>query len=327
MSGIGGPGIERKWRPSLAHVLGGALLGTLGLSFIGLVALRLIGPMIGYRLGVVLVGGAILVLTLGLGWLLHRLLLRPITALADRAGRLAHDPKAKAEPLDHYGTRELRDLGQGVLDMAGRLQAREATIRSFTDHVTHEMKTPLAAIRAAVELMEDGGTNGDNVALVASIREAGAQMERQLQALRQAAAAREPGQRGKSCLKDVLPELQAAHPALSMHVTGGERPLPLAAQGLTILLQHLLSNAAEAGADVVTLQAEPGRLTVSDNGRGISAGNRAHVFEPFFTTRRDRGGSGMGLTITANLLAAHGAEIRLLAPETGAGFEILFPDT
>ena len=51
------PGIDRKWRPSLAQVLGGALLGTLGLSFIGLVVLRLIGPAIGYRWGVVLVGG------------------------------------------------------------------------------------------------------------------------------------------------------------------------------------------------------------------------------------------------------------------------------
>lgn len=326
LSGVERPGIERKWRPTLAQVLGGALLGTLGLSFIGLVTLRLIGPVIGFRLGVILVGGAILVLTLGLGWLLRRLLLRPITALADRAGTLAHDPRAKVEPLAHYGTRELRDLGQGVLDMAGRLQAREATIRSFTDHVTHEMKTPLAAIRAATELLEDGGSAGDNTALFASIREAGAQMERQLQALRQAAAAREPGHHGQSCLKDVLPELQAAHPVLALRVTGGDTPFPLAAQGLTILLQHLLSNAGEAGASEVTLQAGPGRLTVSDNGKGISPGNHAHVFKPFFTTRREIGGTGMGLTITANLLSAHGAEIRLLAPESGAGFEILFPD-
>jgi signal transduction histidine kinase len=77
----------------------------------------------------------------------------------------------------------------------------------------------------------------------------------------------------------------------------------------------------------VTIAADPGRLTIHDNGKGISPGNRARVFDPFFTTRRDTGGTGMGLTITANLLAAHGAEIRLLSPDQGAGFEISFdPD-
>ena len=321
------PGIDRKWRPSLAQVLGGALLGTLGLSFIGLVVLRLIGPAIGYRWGVVLVGGVILLATMILGALLARLLLRPITALAERAGALRRDPMVWAEPLAHYGTRELRDLGESVLAMAGRLQAREATIRSFTDHVTHEMKTPLSAIRAAVELLEDAVLAGDDKALVASIAGAGAQMERQLQALRQAAAAREPGHHGTGRLADVLTGLQAAHPGLSLDVTGEDLPLPLTAGGLSILLQQLLSNAAAAGATRVSIAAEPGRLTIHDNGSGISPGNRARVFDPFFTTRRDTGGTGMGLTITANLLAAHGGEIRLLSPDQGAGFEISFsPD-
>lgn len=321
------PGIRRKWRPSLAQVLGGALLGTLGLSFVGLVVLRLIGPVIGYRWGVVLVGGVILLATLVLGVMLARLLLRPITALAERAGALRRDPMARAEPLAHYGTRELRDLGESVLAMAGRLQAREATIRSFTDHVTHEMKTPLSAIRAAVELLEDAGLAGEDKALVASIAMAGAQMERQLQALRQAAAAREPGHHGTGRLADVLAGLQAAHPGLVLEVSGEDLPLPLAAGGLTVILQQLLSNAAAAGATQVAIAAKPGRLTIHDNGSGISPGNRARVFDPFFTTRRDTGGTGMGLTITANLLAAHGAEIRLLSPDQGAGFEISFaPD-
>ncbi len=321
------PGIRRKWRPTLWQVLGGALLGTLGLSFLGLVTLRLIGPLIGYRWGVVLVGGAILLATMLLGALLARLLLRPISAMADRARDLRQDPMARAEPLAHYGTRELRDLGESVLAMAGRLQAREATIRSFTDHVTHEMKTPLSAIRAAVELLDDAALQGEDKALVASIATAGAQMERQLQALRQAAAAREPGHHGTGRLNEVLPGLQAAHPGLVLDVTGEDQPLPLAAGGLTVILQQLLSNAAAAGATRVSIAAEPARLTITDNGKGISPGNRARVFDPFFTTRRDTGGTGMGLTITANLLAAHGAEIRLLSPDQGAGFEISFdPD-
>lgn len=316
--------IVKKWRPSLGFVVGGALLGTLGLSFLGLMALRLAGPLIGFRLAALLIAGVILAATLVLGWLLVRLILRPVTALADRAAELRRDPMARLEPLAQYGTRELRDLGHSILDMAGRLQAREATIRSYTDHVSHEMKTPLSAVRAAVELLEEAKLAPQDRPLVAAIAEAGARMERQLAALREAAAAREPGQHGISRLDEVVPELAASHPGLRLDVSGGDLALPLAAQGLAVVLQQLLSNAAAAGACVVRLAASAGRLVVADDGPGISAGNRAHVFEPFFTTRRDIGGTGMGLTIVANLLAAHGATIRLLDSDRGTAFEIGF---
>ncbi|MGL4238367.1 sensor histidine kinase, partial [Tabrizicola sp.] len=208
----------------------------------------------------------------------------------------------------------------------GRLQAREATIRSFTDHVTHEMKTPLSAVRAAVEMLEDGPLDATSKGLVAVVSDAGAQMERQLQALREAAAAREPGHHGMCRLGDVVPALAVVHPGLKVSVEGGDVELPLDAEGLGIVLQQLLSNAGAAGARVVHIGAVPGRMTVTDDGPGISDGNRGHVFEPFFTTRRESGGTGMGLTIVANLLAARGAEIRLLSPATGAGFEIVFGD-
>lgn len=318
------PGVRRKWRPALWQVLGGALLATLALSFLGLVALRLIGPVIGFRWGVVLIGSLILLATAVLAWLLVRLLMRPITALAARAEELRRDPMAPPEPLAHYGTRELGALGESVLDMATRLQAREATIRSFTDHVTHEMKTPLSAMRAAAEMLADTPLDPDAQGLVSMISAATDQMERQLQALREAAAAREPGHYGECQLAALLPDLVTAHPGLQIKVTGGDQPLPLNAKGLGIVLQHLLSNAAAAGATSVRLEAGPGVLRVLDDGPGISPGNRAHVFEPFFTTRRDQGGTGMGLTIVANLFAAHGAEIRLMETVSGAGFEIFF---
>jgi two-component system, OmpR family, sensor kinase len=318
--------IRQKWRPALWHVVGGALLATLGLSFLGLVALRLIGPVIGYRPGALLIAGVILVATLVLGLMLVRLILRPVTSLAGRAAALRLDPKARAEPLAHYGTRELRDLGASVLDMAVRLQAREATIRSYTDHVTHEMKSPLSAMRAAGEMLEEAALDAEARALVGTITEAAVQMERQLDALRQAAAAREPGHHGTTRLDAVLPTLKLAHPGLRLEVTGQAQVLPLSASGLQVVLQHLLANAAAVGARTVALKAGAGRLVVDDDGPGISEGNRPRVFEPFFTTRRDSGGTGMGLTIVANLLAAHGAEIRLLDSQQGAAFEITFAE-
>jgi signal transduction histidine kinase len=58
---------------------------------------------------------------------------------------------------------------------------------------------------------------------------------------------------------------------------------------------------------------------------GISPGNRDRVFEPFFTTRREAGGTGMGLQIVRSMLAAHGGTIKLLPSEAGATFELRVP--
>lgn len=91
--------------------------------------------------------------------------------------------------------------------------------------------------------------------------------------------------------------------------------MPIAADGLTVILGQLLRNAAEEGADRVEMSAGGhGRaawLTISDNGPVISPGNAAHIFEPFYTTRRATGGTGMGLAIVRNIVAATGAPSRL----------------
>ncbi len=58
-------------------------------------------------------------------------------------------------------------------------------------------------------------------------------------------------------------------------------------------------------------------MKVIDNGEGVSPNNRTQIFDSFFTTRRDSGGTGMGLAIVRAMLDAHGGAIRLL--DSGAG--------
>ncbi|WP_238366080.1 sensor histidine kinase [Mesobacterium pallidum] len=315
--------MSRRWRPSLALVLGGALAGTLALSFAGLVALRYLGPEIGFRWAAVLLALGITALTAGLGWLLVRLLLRPIRALEAYARATeAGDP---ADPPAHFGTRELHATARRVIAMAEAQQGREASVRAYTDHVTHELKTPVAAIRAAVELMEDGGAlSPDDSALLAQVDGARAQIEAQLSALRDAARARETRYLGTCTLADVAPGLGADWPDLTLASEGDRVPLPMAAEGLALVLSQLLRNAAEHGATRVSLSSEGPRLTVSDNGPGISDGNAARIFEPFFTTRRDQGGTGMGLAVTRAILAAHRGRIRHVPGRPGTTFEITF---
>jgi two-component system, OmpR family, sensor kinase len=315
--------LDRKWRPSLLMVLGGALAAVLTLPMLGLFALRMLAPDWGFRLAALTIGVVVLLATAVLAFLLWRLLLRPIQALALRAARIRAGHAVGDQVLKHFGTQELRDLGQSVLDMGATLQNRESTIRSFTDHVTHELKTPLTAIKGAGEMLEDGEPADPR--LLATIRAAVAQMERQLVALRRVAAAREPMAGGKVRLDDLALDLRAAHPGLEIVIDGGQVALPIAAARLEAALTQLLANAAQHGAGrVVMVAGDAPELIVEDDGPGISDGNRDRIFAPFFTTRRETGGTGMGLNIAQAILQAQGAEIMLLPERPGAAFLIRF---
>lgn len=320
--------VDVKWRPSLLLVLGGSLMAILVLPIWGAFIADVLTPLMGRGNAVWAVAACAFLSTLVLGWLLWRLILGPVQELAERAEAI----RGGAAPLalEHYGTPEIAELGQAVLDMAQVLQNREMAVRGYTNHVTHELKTPLTAIRGAAELLSmDENLPAESRQLVQTIEEAEARAVKLLAAAREIAAAREPEHHGDSRLRDILPELQKRHASLIVKASKDRIPLPLAPSGLSIVLGHLAENAAEAGATQLTL--ETGRqtdrrpwLSVTDNGPGISQGNATQVFEPFFTTRREMGGTGMGLAIVQTLCLAHGATVTLEPSDTGTRFKITF---
>ena len=222
----------------------------LAVSFAGLVALRYLGPAFGFRRSAVALAPGIGAATALLGWLL----VRPVATLSEQAAALRRDPQHALSPLPHFGTRELRDLAHGITATAAALQNRESSIRSFTDHVTHELKTPVTAIRAAAELLSDGSLSGADQRLVSQILGATAQMQTQLDALRRVTAACEPWHHGVSRLSALLDGLQADHRGLALTCQGGDLDISLAASGLRIVLGHLLGNAAQHGATRVDLR-------------------------------------------------------------------------
>jgi len=101
------------------------------------------------------------------------------------------------------------------------------------------------------------------------------------------------------------------------------------------IVANLLDNARQHGGPGVEvaisareIETEAGRMVelhFRDNGPGISAGNRERIFRPFFTTARDRGGSGLGLSIVQSLVTAHGGTTSLEPSETGTDFCIRLP--
>ena len=88
------------------------------------------------------------------------------------------------------------------------------------------------------------------------------------------------------------------------------------------VLINLLRNAEEAGATHIMLRAEPGRLTITDDGQGMTPDVMKQIFTPFYSTKR--GGSGIGLSLCRQIITQHGGSIRVESqPGEGTTFEIL----
>jgi signal transduction histidine kinase len=317
--------VRSKWRPPLALVLSGSLLAVLVLPVLGLFVVDALAPAMGRSEAILTVASGALSATVILGWLLWRLILSPVRGLAARAEVIRGGGVAK--PMTRYGTPEIGELGQAVLDMAEVLRARELAVRSYADHVSHELKTPLTAIRGAAELLAaDPGISDETRRLIGTISDAEARAEDLLAAARRIAAARTPEHHGRTTLGDIAESLEHQGPEISF--VGVDVTLPLAPEGLRVILTHLVENSAEAGAQNIRVHAEVSPdgplLAFTDDGPGISEGNRDRVFDPFFTTRRDAGGTGMGLAIVQTLLLAHGAEIGVEPAKQGTRFVIRF---
>ncbi|MCG7509428.1 sensor histidine kinase, partial [Mesorhizobium retamae] len=119
-----------------------------------------------------------------------------------------------------------------------------------------------------------------------------------------------------------------ASPSVAIEA-GAALRFKMSGENAAILFSNLADNSARHGASrfMVSARQQDGvvRVLVSDDGAGISPDNRARIFSPFFTTRRETGGTGMGLSIVAALVKAHEGSIRLVDAERGATFEIEIP--
>ncbi|WP_420556553.1 sensor histidine kinase [Roseovarius sp.] len=311
--------IRQKWRPPLSLVIGGTLSAVLVLPVIAIGYFKVAGFILGWGETTLLIGTLAVVVTLLLAFLLWRLVLRPVYALTAHA-KAVKDGRDDAPLPEHFGTPELTALGQAVLDMGSTLQDREAGLRAYTNHVTHELKSPLTSLIGATELLEEDMAQEDRAKLTETIRTSALKMQVLLDALRRLASARDPMGRGPTRLSQAIDVLDTSLSVELRH----DREVPLDRHALQAILTHLAQNAAAHGARTLTVAGTPSGFSVQDDGPGIAMGNRARVFEPFFTTRRTQGGTGMGLAIVQTMLRAAKGDIALSPQQQGACFEITF---
>lgn len=303
--------IVPKWRPPLWFVIAGTLAAVFSLPVLGIGYFRVAGGVLGWGETSWLIGWVAFVATAILAFLLWRLVLRPVQALTVYAKDVAGSA-TEVHPPVHFGTPEFSELGLAVGQMHRVLQARTDVLRSYADHVTHELKSPLTVISGAAELLRDPQLDASaRTALLDRVAASTERMTALLEAQRALARAQEPMPAGVCLLSEVAEGAKVTQ--------DGE--MPINAQAMRMIMAHLVTNARAHGAIHVWASVDGDTLTVSDDGRGISAGNRDRVFDPFFTTRRDAGGTGMGLAIVRRMLAAQGASIAL-AEGDGATFVI-----
>jgi signal transduction histidine kinase len=276
-------------------------------------------------------------LTLLIGLAFHRVISLPIRSLATRTAAISSGDRSAIRPLRHHGTRELAQLTQGILDMASSLAARSDFVATFASHMTHELKSPLTSIQGAAELLHDDAsspgprmTDNERQRFLVNILDDTRRLTAIVNRLREFARADAASMSGDTTLAAIASRLRSNYATLDIIILGDTiAALAVSEENLLIILSHLADNARHHGATRLQIEAKTAvdtmQIQIADNGAGISSNNRSRIFDSFFTTRRDQGGTGMGLPIVKAMLGAHGGGIILLETNQGAAFLLTIP--
>lgn len=278
------------------------------------------------------------ILAAALAALLARSIARPVLRVADASSRLARGEEPGELPLG--GSRELRELAESFNSMAAQLARARSAERSFLLSVSHELKTPLTAIRAYSEAVEDGVLTPKRAGTV--IRTEAARLERLISDLislarldqRRFEMHPEPVDLAEIARESATRHARRAR-ALGVRLNvDDEAPAPALADGDRLLqaVSNLVENALRCTppGGAVTLGAAPGRLTVTDTGPGISPDELPRAFDRFFLYRRYDGhrpvGTGLGLAIVRELVLAMDGDVDVTSSPDGTEFTIRLPE-
>jgi two-component system sensor histidine kinase BaeS len=275
-------------------------------------------------------------------YLLGRRVLHPLGRLRWTSARLAGgDLSARAS---ESGPRELRELGASFNEMAASVEQLFDARRELVAWASHDLRTPLASLRAMVEALEDGlATPAEYVPAIRAQTEILSRLVEDLfelamidaGALRLELQEAPLGELVAACVGAVEPEARAQNVRLSMEVPARATVL-VAPDKIQRVLLNLLTNAVRhASANgMVSVVVEPDTdhvlVAVNDTGNGLTSEAPQRMFDRFWRAddSRDRssGGAGLGLAIAQGIVDAHGGRIWAEnRPEGGASVAFTLP--
>jgi signal transduction histidine kinase len=266
-------------------------------------------------------------------FLLARSIVRPLRRVAEATRSLAADERH--EPLAREGTTELAALADAFNQMAEQLAASRAAERDFLLSVSHELKTPLTAIRGYAEGLAEGAFDPDDAAR--TILKEAHRLERLVRDILDLARmnrAEFSVRREAVDIAEVAREAVARHEASAREfdvdavLEPGESWVDADPDRLLQVASNLIENALRETppGGTVTVRTGDGRLVVADTGPGIAPADLPRAFERFYLydkASRDRPvGSGLGLAIVKQLTTAMGGEVRVESSAGGTVFTV-----
>ena len=282
-----------------------------------------------------LVGGT---LAAGASLLSARAISRPVRRVAEASRKLATGASPEALPVE--GSAELAALAESFNEMAAQLTAARAAEQAFLLSVSHELKTPLTAVRGYAEALREGVVTVEEAAETIG-REAG-RLERLVRDLLDLArmnrsefavhpesvdlgdAAREACRRYEAEARAFGVSLEAVASAPAPARADLDRLL----QVISNLVENALRSTPPGG--LVRVRAEPGRLVIEDTGRGLPDEDLERAFERFFLYDRHGSGrvlgTGLGLAIVKELTEAMDGKVEVHStPGLGTTFVVSLP--
>ncbi|GAB4477147.1 MAG: ATP-binding protein [Burkholderiaceae bacterium] len=285
-------------------------------------ALRLLAP--GFVFALLLAGGA---------WLIVRKVTAPVVdfshAIDARTPGDATPVRTDALPD------ELAPVGLAVNRLLARVEAALLHERTLTADAAHELRTPLAALRAQAQVALRSRIDAERSEalreLIGGVDRAARGVDAVLTLARLDAQRVDstalPAVRLSALAGLVAAEFEAAARARGVALQVDVPPLEVRgdADALAILLRNLLDNALRHAASVVRVQARAGdtavRLAVRDDGPGMTAEQRDRAFDRFYRGA-EGGGAGLGLALVKRIAELHGGSAALVDGIDGRGVGI-----
>jgi signal transduction histidine kinase len=269
--------------------------------------------------------GAIIAVVLALGAALAAAyyLTRPLKRLTEAAQGLAQGDLTRRVGTE--GPAEVAHLGEAFNDMASSLAESEVLRRRLVADVAHELRNPIASLRAQAEGIAEGVLAPDTARL-ASLSEDAVHLSRLVDDLQELSAA-DAGQLSYRMELVDLPPLVGSECARARARAGERVAVESECAGATAIadegriaqvLRNLLDNAlrhTDSGTVAVSCSVDGDHVTieVADTGEGIPAADLPYVFERFYRAdaarARDTGGSGIGLAVSRRIVEDHGGAV------------------
>jgi len=268
-----------------------------------------------------------LLVAAGAGGLLAFGLTRPLRKLTETARRYAAGERELRAAV--RGRDEIAELAAAFNELADRLAEERAREERQLAATAHELRTPLAVLKAELEALRDGVLPADPENLEALVAEVD-RITRLVEELELLAVA----EAGGLVLHPEPVDLRALAEEVFSRVLGEGAEVTGAGEAFADpdrvrqILWNLATNVKKYGGGSAQVRVFPGKIEVCDRGPGLPSGEYERIFEPFYRgdPARKRGGSGLGLAVVRALAEAMGGGARAYPSDFGGlCLEVTFP--